>query len=276
MMDSNNTNNTNDTSLFVIGIRFKSSGKIYDFKANGFSMRVGDRCIVETDKGLEFGIVSIASRKVSRNLLKRPLKSVVRKATQDDVVQVEKNEVLEKEAFNICQSKIREKEMPMKLVNVDFSFDAQKAVFYYTSEERVDFRELVKDLAYHFKIKIEMRQIGLRDEAKMIGGCGPCGRNLCCAAFLKEFEPVSIKMAKDQNLALNPVKISGVCGRLMCCLVYEHETYKDLKRTCPKFGAILDTPDGKGRVVKINLLQEKVVVELEDGKKVDVAVKENK
>src|SRR3989338_4306720 len=153
MMDSNNTN---DTSFFVIGIRFKNSGKIYDFKANGFSMRVGDRCVVETDKGLEFGIVSIA------------------------------------------QNKIHEKEIKMKLVKVDFSFDAQKAIFYYTSEERVDFRELVKDLAHHFKIKIEMRQIGLRDEAKMIGGCGPCGRNLCCTSFLKEFEPVSIKMAKDQ------------------------------------------------------------------------------
>jgi cell fate regulator YaaT (PSP1 superfamily) len=273
MMDSNNMI---DTSLFVIGIRFKSSGKIYDFKANGFSMRVGDRCIVETDKGFEFGIVSIARRKISQNLIKKPLKSVVRKATQEDVIQVEKNEVMEKEAFDLCQSKIREKEIKMKLVNVDFSFDAQKAVFYYTSEERVDFRELVKDLAHHFKIKIEMRQIGLRDEAKMIGGCGPCGRNLCCAAFLKEFEPVSIKMAKDQNLALNPVKISGVCGRLMCCLVYEHETYKDLKRTCPKIGAFVNTQEGKGKVVKVDLLQEKAVVELGEGKRVDVGVKEIK
>ncbi len=273
MMDSNNTNSN---SIFVTGIRFKSSGKIYDFRSDGTSMRVGDKCIVETDKGLEFGIVSIARRKVSQKLIRRPLKRVVRNATKEDINQVEKNVVLEKEAFDICQNKIREKEIKMKLVKVDFSFDAQKAIFYYTSEERIDFRELVKDLAYHFKIKIEMRQIGLRDEAKMIGGCGPCGRNLCCAAFLKEFEPVSIKMAKDQNLALNPVKISGVCGRLMCCLEYEHETYKDLKRTCPKLGAILDTPDGKGRVVKVNLLQEKAVVELEDGKKVDVSVKEIK
>ncbi|HAP66507.1 MAG TPA: stage 0 sporulation protein [Nitrospinae bacterium] len=269
-------NNTNDSSIFVIGVRFKSSGKIYDFKANDFSIRVGDSCIIETDKGIELGIVSIARRKILQGLVKRPLKNVVRKATQEDINQVEKNEVLGREAFDLCQSKIREKEMQMKLVNVDFSFDAQKAVFYYTSEERVDFRELVKDLAYHFKIKIEMRQIGLRDEAKMIGGCGPCGRNLCCASFLKEFEPVSIKMAKDQNLALNPVKISGVCGRLMCCLVYEHETYKNLKRTCPKLGAILDTPDGKGRVVKINLLQEMAIVELEDGKKMDVDMKVNK
>lgn len=266
----------NNTSIFVTGIKFKSGGRIYDFKSDGISLRVGDKCIIETEKGLEFGVVAIACRKIPLDLIQRPLKSMVRKATPDDIIQVEKNEILEREAFNICSNGIREREVEMKLVKVEFSFDAQKATFYFTAEERVDFRELVKDLAHHFKIKIEMKQIGLRDEAKMLGGCGPCGRELCCASFLKDFEPVSIKMAKDQNLALNPVKISGVCGRLMCCLTYEHETYKELKRNLPKVGKIVDTKEGKGRITQINLLQEKGVVELEDGKKIDVDIRDFK
>ncbi|MEK6590336.1 MAG: stage 0 sporulation family protein [Nitrospinota bacterium] len=263
-----------NTSIFVTGIKFKNSGKIYDFKSNGLHLRVGDRCIVETDRGLEFGIVAIARKKVPVDLIQRPLKSVVRKATEDDMRQVDKNEILEREAFAMCQNRIQEREIPMKLVRVEFSFDAQKATFYFTADGRVDFRELVKDLAHHFKIKIEMKQIGLRDEAKILGGCGPCGRNLCCTCFLKDFEPVSIKMAKDQNLALNPVKISGVCGRLMCCLTYEHETYKDLQKKLPKTGNIVDTKDGKGRIIQVNILQKKALVELEDGKKINVDLKE--
>jgi cell fate regulator YaaT (PSP1 superfamily) len=263
----------NNNSIFIVGIKFKGSGKIYYFKSDSLPLRVGEKCIVETDKGLEIGIAAMARRKILKGLIQRPLKNVVRKASKEDIRQVENNEALEREAFEICQNKMREMEMPMKLIRVEFSFDAQRATFYFTSEGRIDFRELVKDLAHHFKIKIEMKQIGLRDEARILGGCGPCGRNLCCAGFLKDFEPVSIKMAKDQNLALNPVKISGVCGRLMCCLVYEHATYKELKKNLPQIGSNFDTTEGKGKIVKINLLQENAVVELEDGKKVSVSIK---
>ncbi len=265
-MESNN-------SIFVAGIKFKGSGKIYYFKSDSIPLRVGEKCIVETEKGLEIAVVAIARRKIPKYLIKRTLKNVVRKAAKEDIKQVENNEVLENEAFNMCQNKIREREMPMKLIRVEFSFDAQRATFYFTSEGRIDFRELVKDLAHHFKIKIEMKQIGLRDEARILGGCGPCGRNLCCAGFLKDFEPVSIKMAKDQNLALNPVKISGVCGRLMCCLVYEHATYKELKKNMPQIGSAINTAEGKGKIIKINLLEENAVVELEDGKRVNVSIK---
>lgn len=266
----------NNTSIFVTGIKLKSGGRIFDFKSDGIFLKVGDKCIIEAEKGLEFGVVAIARRKITMSLIQRPLKSVVRKASEEDIKQVEKNEALEREAFSICSNKIQEREVEMKLVKVEFSFDSQKATFYFTAEERVDFRELVKDLAHHFKIKIEMKQIGLRDEAKMLGGCGPCGRGLCCAGFLKDFEPVSIKMAKDQNLALNPVKISGVCGRLMCCLIYEHETYKELQRNLPKVGKIVDTKEGKGKITKINLLQQTGVVELEDGKRIDVDIRDFK
>ncbi|OGV96722.1 MAG: stage 0 sporulation protein [Nitrospinae bacterium RIFCSPLOWO2_02_FULL_39_110] len=263
-----------DTSIFVVGVRFKSSGRVNDFKSDGLLLMVGDRCIVETEKGLEFGIVAMARRKIPEDLIQKTLRGVVRKATEEDLKQIENNEAMERKAFEMCQNRIQELELKMKLVRVDFSFDVQKSVFYFIAEERVDFRELVKDMAHHFNTKIEMKQIGFRDEARILGGCGPCGRNLCCASFLKDFEPVSIKMAKDQNLALNPLKISGVCGRLMCCLAYEHETYKELQKNLPKIGKVVDTKEGKGKIIQINLLQENAVIELEDGKRVMMDIKE--
>ncbi|MBI5885760.1 MAG: stage 0 sporulation protein [Deltaproteobacteria bacterium] len=214
----------------ITGIRFKRACKVYDFNANGLHLRPGDNVIVEVEKGLGLGIVSYAPKEADPETLQRPLKKVVRKADSLDMERQTFNNEREEEAYRTCKEKIAEHRLPMKLIRVEYLFDSSKAIFYFISETRVDFRELVKELATGFHTRIEMRQVGVRDEAKMIGGLGPCGRELCCAGFLPDFAPVTIKMAKDQNLALNPAKISGICGRLMCCLGYEHEMYKEEKR----------------------------------------------
>lgn len=238
----------------VIGVRFKEVGKIYYFDPDGENLRIGDDVIVETSRGIECGKVAMANREMPDQDVPTPLKKLLRKATDDDLKKVEENREKEKRAFGICEQKIKQHGLKMKLVNVEYTFDNNKILFYFTADGRVDFRELVKDLAYVFKTRIELRQIGVRDEAKMLGGLGICGRPFCCNTFLGEFQPVSIRMAKEQGMSLNPVKISGTCGRLMCCLKYEQDVYTNLLKTTPKVGAIVDTPDGKGNVIDVNLL----------------------
>ncbi|MDI6821870.1 MAG: stage 0 sporulation family protein [Actinomycetota bacterium] len=217
----------------VVGVVFREAGKVYYFNPRRLDLKVGDNVIVKTSRGLEFGEVVMLPQDIPEDELTAPLKKVIRKATQEDRTQVEKNRAKEKEAFETCEEKIKEHGLPMKLVDVEYVFDKSRIVFYFTAEERVDFRALVKDLASIFRTRIELRQIGVRDEAKMIGGIGPCGRRLCCTLFLSDFEPVSIRMAKEQDLPLNPLKISGICGRLMCCLKYEYEWYKEFKSKAP-------------------------------------------
>lgn len=248
----------------VIGIRFKSVGKVYYFSPDGKSLKLGDRVIVETARGFECGEVVLENRNISDKRIVTPLKPVIRIASEDDVKTVEQNKVREKEAFDICNTKILKHKLKMKLVEVEYTFDNNKILFYFTADGRVDFRELVKDLAAVFKTRIELRQIGVRDESKMLGGLGICGRPFCCATFLGEFQPVSIKMAKEQGLSLNPTKISGTCGRLMCCLKYEQDAYEELLSITPKQGAIVKTPDGKGMVVDANLLTGNLKVRLDD------------
>jgi len=248
----------------VIGVRFKEVGKIYYFDPNHIDVEEDDFVIVETARGTEFGKVVIANREVSEDDVVLPLKQVVRQATQADMDIVIENDRLAKEAFSICKDKIREHKLEMNVVEVEYTFDRNKVIFYFTAEGRIDFRNLVKDLAAQFKIRIELRQIGVRDEAKLLGGIGPCGRMLCCSTFLGDFEPVSIKMAKDQNLSLNPTKISGLCGRLMCCLKYENDTYEEAKRQLPDIGQKIETSYGKGRVTGINILDKVVHIEIEN------------
>ena len=238
----------------VIGVRFKEVGKVYYFDPNGIQMKKGDMAIVETARGVECGEVAMENREIEDKAIVHPLKKMIRKATQGDLKKVEENRKKERHAFEICEKKILDHKLEMKLVDVEYTFDNSKILFYFTADGRVDFRELVKDLASVFRTRIELRQIGVRDEAKMMGGLGICGRPFCCTSFLGEFQPVSIKMAKEQGLSLNPVKISGTCGRLMCCLKYEQEAYSDLLRTTPKNGAVVNTPEGRGVVVDVNLL----------------------
>lgn len=246
----------------VIGVRFKSVGKIYYFDPDGAVMSEGDSVIVETARGVECGEVAMANRQISDDRIVKPLKKVIRIATQADFKQIENNKKKEKEAFDICLKKIAQHKLNMKLIDVEYTFDNNKILFYFTADGRVDFRELVKDLASIFRTRIELRQIGVRDEAKMLGGLGVCGKPFCCSTFLGEFQPVSIKMAKEQGLSLNPAKISGTCGRLMCCLKYEQEAYEDLLRVTPKVGAYVQTQDGKGTVVEVNLLTGRLKVKL--------------
>lgn len=238
----------------VIGVRFKEVGKVYYFDPNGIQMKKGDMAIVETARGVECGEVAMENREIEDKDIVHPLKKMIRKATQGDLKKVEENRKKERHAFEICEKKILDHKLEMKLVDVEYTFDNNKILFYFTANGRVDFRELVKDLASVFRTRIELRQIGVRDEAKMMGGLGICGRPFCCTSFLGEFQPVSIKMAKEQGLSLNPVKISGTCGRLMCCLKYEQAAYSDLLRTTPKNGAVVNTPEGRGVVVDVNLL----------------------
>ena len=238
----------------VIGVRFKEVGKVYYFDPNGIQMKKGDMAIVETARGVECGEVAMENREIEDKDIVHPLKKMIRKATQGDLKKVEENRKKERHAFEICEKKILDHKLEMKLVDVEYTFDNNKILFYFTADGRVDFRELVKDLASVFRTRIELRQIGVRDEAKMMGGLGLCGRPFCCTSFLGEFQPVSIKMAKEQGLSLNPVKISGTCGRLMCCLKYEQAAYSDLLRTTPKNGAVVNTPEGRGVVVDVNLL----------------------
>lgn len=250
----------------IVGVRFKSVGKIYYFDPGRLTLECGDGAVVETSRGVELGEIAIKNRLVDESEVIQPLKKVIRKATEADYKTVEENKKKEKEAFDICNEKIRAHKLDMKLVEVEYTFDASKVLFYFTADGRVDFRELVKDLASVFRTRIELRQIGVRDEAKMIGSYGICGRNLCCSQFLGDFAPVSIKMAKEQGLSLNPTKISGTCGRLMCCLKYEQEAYDDLLKITPNQGAIVSTPDGTGTVVYVNLLKGKLKVSIDGGK----------
>lgn len=242
----------------VVGVRFKPAGKIYYFDPNGIELKEGDSVIVETARGIEYGDVVVEPKMVKEEELVTPLKSVVRKATKDDNRVLEENRKKEQKAYGICLKKIKEHNLPMNLIDVEYTFDNNKVIFYFTAEGRVDFRELVKDLAAIFKTRIELRQIGVRDEAKMIGGLGPCGCIMCCCTFLGEFEPVSIKMAKEQNLSLNPSKISGMCGRLMCCLRFEQEFYEEMKDCAPKIDEEIMTPEGVGTVMEVNVLKESV------------------
>lgn len=238
----------------VIGVRFKNVGKVYYFDPIGLTFESGQKVIVETARGVECGQVVLANREVSDEAVVSPLKPVMRLATEQDLAVIEENRQKEKEAFTICQEKIAKHKLVMKLVDVEYTFDNNKILFYFTADGRVDFRELVKDLASIFRTRIELRQIGVRDESKMLGGLGICGRPFCCSSYLGEFQPVSIKMAKEQGLSLNPTKISGTCGRLMCCLKYEQENYEELLKITPKVGASVKTPDGRGTVVDANLL----------------------
>jgi cell fate regulator YaaT (PSP1 superfamily) len=247
----------------VIGIRFKEIGKIYNFSTNGEIFEKGDLVIVETSRGIECGEVIVANNKVEEKTIVGDLKSVIRKANAKDVQAIKDNKKKEQEAFELCNKKIIEHKLDMKLSEVEYTFDGKKILFYFTSDGRVDFRELVKDLASVFKARIELRQIGVRDESKMLGGLGICGRPFCCSSFLNDFMPVSIKMAKEQGLSLNPTKISGTCGRLMCCLKYEQESYDDLLKITPKNGAIVETVEGKGNVVDSNLISGKLKVRLQ-------------
>ncbi len=248
----------------IIGVRFKEVGKIYYFDPDGVTAKNGDQVIVETSRGVECGIVAIANRQVDDDSVIKPLKKVVRLASAEDKAKMADNRAKEKRAYKVALEKIAANKLDMKLVDVEYTFDNSKILFYFTADGRVDFRELVKDLASVFRTRIELRQIGVRDEAKMLGGLGICGKPFCCATFLGEFQPVSIKMAKEQGLSLNPTKISGTCGRLMCCLKYEQEAYEDLLRTTPRVGAQVQAPDGRGRVTEVSLLTGNLKVHLED------------
>ncbi|MFG6150791.1 PSP1 domain-containing protein [Halobacillus sp. B23F22_1] len=248
----------------VVGVRFKQAGKIYYFDPGTLQLTTDDYVIVETVRGIEFGKVVIANREVDEEDVVLPLKKVMRTADEKDKLSVDENHEISQEAYRVCVSKIREHKLDMNLVDVEYTFDRKKVIFYFTADGRVDFRTLVKDLASVFKTRIELRQIGVRDEAKMLGGIGPCGRMLCCSTFLGDFEPVSIKMAKDQNLSLNPAKISGLCGRLMCCLKYENDEYESAKRDLPDIGENIATSYGKGKVVGLNMLERLVQVEFRE------------
>lgn len=248
----------------IVGIRFKSVGKIYYFSPGDIKAQVGDHAIVETVRGVECGEVVIANRQIEDNVISSPLKPIIRIADENDLKTVEKNRQKEQEAFRICEEKIALRKLKMNLVDVECTFDNNKLMFYFTAENRVDFRELVKDLAAVFRTRIELRQIGVRDEAKILGGLGICGREFCCKAHMGDFNPVSIKMAKEQGLSLNPTKISGTCGRLMCCLKNEQAAYESLLKITPKVGAIVVTPDGdKGRVEDANLITGKLRIKTE-------------
>ncbi|MGM8215729.1 PSP1 domain-containing protein [Bacillaceae bacterium W0354] len=252
----------------VIGVRFKKAGKIYYFDPGDNELTLDDHVIVETVRGIEYGKVVIPNKRVDEEDVVLPLKKVIRVANEKDHLTVSENNEKTEEAFQICTEKIREHELEMNLVDAEFTFDRNKIIFYFTADGRVDFRELVKDLASVFKTRIELRQIGVRDEAKLLGGIGPCGRMLCCSTFLGDFEPVSIKMAKDQNLSLNPAKISGLCGRLMCCLKYENDTYEEAKRELPDLGEEIVTSRGKGKVVGLNILERLIQVEISEMERV--------
>ena len=249
----------------VIGVRFKKAGKIYYFSPAELKIEKGNYVIVETARGIEFGECVVGIKEIKEEEIVSPLKSVIRIADEKDINKHKENKNKEEKALEICLKKIQEHKLDMKLIDVEYTFDNNKVTFYFTADGRVDFRELVKDLATIFKTRIELRQIGVRDEAKMIGGLGPCGRSMCCSTFLGDFASVSIKMAKEQNLSLNPTKISGICGRLMCCLNYEQSTYEDIRKRLPKLGAVVKTEEGTGPVVGNSIVKEIVKVKLKKG-----------
>ena len=253
-----------EATATVVDIQFRPGQKIYYFDPCGIVCQPGDHLIIDTARGPEFGYCTAGNHKIKQKEVVSPLRPVLRKATAQDEQAAEKNREKEKKAFEVCLEKVRELELDMQLVSAECSFDGSKILFFFTADERVDFRDLVKNLAAVFHTRIELRQIGVRDKAKMVGGLGICGRPFCCASFLDDFQPVSIKMAKTQNLSLNPTKISGTCGRLMCCLKYEQDAYEDLIRNSPKEESFVDTPEGRGTVVELNLLRSRVKVRMED------------
>jgi len=256
----------------VVGVRFKKAGKVYYFDPGDQNIDEDTYVIVETARGIEMGKVVLPNREVDDGEIVAPLKKVARIATEEDIEHHGENIGKQKEAMDICLQKIKEHNLDMKLIDVEYTFDNNKILFYFTADGRIDFRELVKDLAAIFKTRIELRQIGVRDETKMMGGIGICGRVLCCKGFLCEFQPVSIKMAKEQGLSLNPTKISGCCGRLMCCLKYEHEAYEEVLKKIPKVGALVSTPEGQGMVTETNLLKETVKIKLENENEPDLKI----
>jgi len=258
----------------IVGIRFKERGKEYSFDATDCSLKKGDKVIVNTENGLAIGCVVTGVRLMPERDLPENLKKVLRKATDEDYKVEQNNMELEKRAFSFCLKKVKERDLPMKLIEVECLFDKTKIIFYFTADNRVDFRELVKDLVQEFKTRIELRQIWVRTEARLVGGIGICGRELCCLSFLNNFEPVSIKMAKEQNMLLNPEKISGRCGRLMCCLAFEYDDYIKAKQRLPKCGMSVSTDEGRGRVVRQNILNETVTVELPGGKEKEMTAEE--
>lgn len=258
--------------MIVVGVRFKKAGKIYYFDPENTEFYYGQYVIVETARGMEFGTVVIPNRDISEEDIILPLKPITRKATDEDIEKNRQNKEKEKEAFEVCVEKIKDHNLEMRLIATELTFDNNKLIFYFTADGRIDFRELVKDLAAVFKTRIELRQIGVRDEAKYVNGIGICGRPLCCATFLGDFHPVSIKMAKDQGLSLNPTKISGVCGRLMCCLKYEQNAYEDLLKNLPKDGDIIDTPEGQGEVLSVNVLKQVIKAAIRKPPKNDIGV----
>lgn len=255
----------------IVQIKLRDSNSVSWYKIINLTVKMDDYVIVEAERGTDYGQVS--SEVIQEGQASGAIRSVLRIATAEDLKQIEADRNKAKEAFDICLEKIQTHKLNMKLVNCEYSFDRSKILFYFTAESRIDFRELVKDLARIFKARIEMRQIGVRDEAKLFGGFGPCGRELCCSKFLKDFEPVTIKMAKEQGLPLNPPKISGLCGRLMCCLSYEHECYRQLSKDLPREGDKIDTPQGKGKVVSVNVLRRSVLVEINEGNQIEILYK---
>ncbi len=258
----------------VVGIRFKPAGKVYDFDSGAFVLQCGDCVIVSTEQGLGFGYVVTPPVPEEEKTLKNPLKKVFRLATEEDHQQREKNVALEEKARECCLGFIRELELSMNLFSVESNFEAGKLTFFFTAEGRVDFRQLVKMLVKEFRIRIEMRQVGIRNQAKMSGGVGRCGREICCSAFIEKFDPVSIRMAKEQGLSLNPTKISGQCGRLMCCLTFENETYQKLKKEVPRIGRTISTAAGKGKVIRHNVICSRVAVRFDDGVEKEIPVKD--
>ena len=247
----------------VIGVRFKETGKVYYFDPCGQQLQAGEQAVVETARGVECGEVAIGNKEVADSSIVQPLRKLIRRATKEDIRRAQENRRKESSAFEICEKKIAERGLEMKLVDVEYTFDNSKILFYFTADGRVDFRELVKDLASTFRTRIELRQIGARDETQLLGGIAPCGREVCCAGCMPEFKRVSIKMAKNQGLSLNPGKVSGLCGRLMCCLAYENDYYAEAYKKTPKIGSTISTPEGKGMVVTVNMLKMEVRVKLE-------------
>ncbi len=254
----------------VTQVKLREAGSILYYDTNGIRPKIGDYVIVEVERGQEYAQAISEIEVVLEADIQKPLRKIMRVATKEDVCRINENKKHIKSASRTCQRKIQERRLDMKLIDAEYSFDRTKLIFYFTSEGRVDFRELVKDLAHIFKVRIELRQIGVRDEARMLGGFGHCGRPLCCASFLKGFEPVTIRMAKEQNLPLNPSKISGCCGRLMCCLGYEYQNYKKYLKGLPKEGEKIKTKEGNGRVISVNALKRKVAVRLEEGKQIEL------
>lgn len=263
-----------------VGIRFKSAGKVYDFDAGAFVLNCGNCVIVETEKGLGFGFVAVNPKIIKKNDTCKPLKKVFRIANEQDFQQREKNKTTEKQAFTECLNYIKQLGLAMNLFSVESTFDASRLTFFFTSEGRVDFRQLVKMLVKRFRVRVEMRQVGIRNQAKMCGGIGRCGRELCCSLFMEKFDPVSIRMAKKQGLSLNPTKISGQCGRLMCCLTFEDKTYRDLKKSFPKIGRTVRTTSGNGKVIRHNVICNRISLRLNNGMEIetglDTIIKEKK